>query len=232
MDQRIIDLYDDFVHVHYDRRLFLQRAAKLMGGTAAAAALLPLLRSNYALAATVPENDPRIATEPVTFPGASGEMKGYLAKTKADGKHGGIVVAHQNRGLNPHIEDVARRLAVEGYVTLAVDFLSPLGGTPKDEDEAMKLFGKLDRNQTGNAKAAADWLRARRRQCQGRNRRLLLGRRRREPARRRRSPAFRRRRLLRCAPGPGIGAADQGGHAAALRRPQARHADRGDGSRL
>jgi carboxymethylenebutenolidase len=161
MDQRIIDLYDDFVHRHFDRRLFLERAAKLVGGSAAAAALLPLLRSNYALAAIVPENDARITTERVTFPGTPGDIKAYLAKTKAGGKHGGIVVVHQNRGLNPHVEDVARRLAVEGYVALAVDFLSPLGGTPSDEDQAMKLFASLDKNQTVNAKAAADWLRTR-----------------------------------------------------------------------
>ncbi|HUK11180.1 MAG TPA: dienelactone hydrolase family protein [Stellaceae bacterium] len=161
MDQRIIDLYDDFVHVHFDRRLFLERAAKLVGGAAAAAALLPLLQSNYALAAIVAEDDPRIATDRVTFSGSTGEVKAYLAKTKADGKHGGIVVVHQNRGLNPHIEDIARRLAVEGYVALAVDFLSPLGGTPKDEDEAMKVFSKLQGNHSGNAMAAADWLRQR-----------------------------------------------------------------------
>jgi len=161
MDQRIIDLYDDFVHTHFDRRLFLERAAKLVGGAAAAAALLPLLQSNYALAAIVAEDDPRIATDRVTFSGATGEVKAYLAKTKTDGKHGGIVVVHQNRGVNPHIEDIARRLAVEGYVALAVDFLSPLGGTPKDEDEAMKVFSKLQGSQSGNAKAAADWLRQR-----------------------------------------------------------------------
>lgn len=161
MDQRIIDLYDDFVHRHFDRRLFLQRAAKLVGGTAAAAALLPLLQSNYARAAILPEGDSRITTERITFHGATGDVKAYLARTNAPGKHGGIVVVHQNRGLNPHIEDVTRRLAVEGYVALGVDFLSPMGGTPSDEDQAMKLFASLDKNQTPNAKAAADWLRTR-----------------------------------------------------------------------
>src|SRR5579863_482447 len=161
MDQRIIDLYDEFVHRHFDRRLFLERAAKLVGGMGAAAALLPLLQSNYAIAAVMPEGDPRITTERVAFRGATGDVKAYLARTNASGKHGGIVVVHQNRGLNPHIEDVARRLAVEGYVVLAVDFLSPLGGTPTDEDQAMKMFSSLDKNQTPNAKAAADWLRTR-----------------------------------------------------------------------
>lgn len=170
MDQRIIDLYDEFVHVHLDRRLFLERTAKLVGGMGAAAALLPLLQSNYALAALVAPDDPRLATEPVTFPGATGAVKAYLAKPKSGGKSGGksgaVVVAHQNRGLNPHIEDVARRLAAEGYVALAVDFLSPFGGTPEDEDQAMQIFGKVDRAEltasaTANAKAAAAWMRAR-----------------------------------------------------------------------
>ncbi len=161
MDQRIIDLYDDFVHGHFDRRLFLERAAKLVGGMSAAAALLPLLQSNYARAAMVAADDPRLATERASFPGATGAVKAYLAKPKSGGKHGGVVVVHQNRGLNPHIEDIARRLAAEGYVALAVDFLSPLGGTPEDEDQAMKMFAALDRDQTANAKAAAAWLRAR-----------------------------------------------------------------------
>jgi carboxymethylenebutenolidase len=162
MDQRLIDLYDEFVHVHFDRRLFLERAARLVGGAGAAAALLPLLQSNYAQAAVVAENDPRLAIDRVSFPGATGEVKAYLAKPKSAGKRGGVVVIHQNRGLNPHIEDVARRLAAESYVALAVDFLSPLGGTPKDEDQAMKMFGDLDREKTtANAAAAAAWLRAR-----------------------------------------------------------------------
>jgi carboxymethylenebutenolidase len=162
MDQRIIDLYDEFVHVHFDRRLFLERAAKLVGGVGAAVALLPMLQSNYALAAVVAQDDPRITTEHVTFPAATGDMKAYLAKPTTAGKHGGVVVVHQNRGLNPHIEDVARRLATEGYVALAVDFLSPLGGTPADEDQAMKMFANLDRAKTTeNAEAAVAWLRTR-----------------------------------------------------------------------
>jgi carboxymethylenebutenolidase len=163
MDQRIIDLYDEFVHVHFDRRLFLERAAKVVGGMGAAIAMLAMLQSNYALAAMVAPDDPRIITERVTFPGATGDVKAYLAKPNTGGKHGGIVVIHQNRGLNPHIEDVARRLATEGYVALAVDFLSPLGGTPADESQAMKMFASLDKAKTtANAKAAVAWLRARR----------------------------------------------------------------------
>lgn len=162
MDQRIIDLYDEFVHVHFDRRLFLDRAAKLVGGASAAAALLPLLQSNYARAATIADNDPRLDTKRIRFPGASGELKAYLATPKTSGPHAGVVVVHQNRGLNPHIEDIARRLAVEGYWALAVDFLSPLGGTPKDEERAMMMFRRLDAAETtANAKAAVGWLRTR-----------------------------------------------------------------------
>jgi carboxymethylenebutenolidase len=161
MDQRIIDLYDEFVHVHFDRRLFLERAAQLVGSTAAAAALLPLLQSNYAVAAVVAADDPRISSEKVQIPGSTGSLKAYLAKPKTSGKHGGVLVVHQNRGLNPHIEDLARRLATEGYVALAVDFLSPLGGTPADEDQAMKMFADLNMAATtANAKAAVSWLRA------------------------------------------------------------------------
>ena len=159
MDQRIIDLYDDFVHVHFDRRLFLDRASKLLGGMGAATAALTMLRSDYANAATIAENDSRVATDRVTYKGVSGDVKGYLARPKADGKRGGIVVVHQNRGLNAHIEDIARRFAVDGYTAIAVDFLSQLGGTPKDEEAAMAMFPKLDNAKvTGDANAAADWL--------------------------------------------------------------------------
>ncbi len=158
MDQRIIDLYDEFVHGHFDRRLFLERAAKLVGSAGAVSAL-SMLRSNYARAAVVAADDTRIATQRVTF---GDSIKGYLAEPKAAGKRGGIVVVHQNRGLNPHIEDVARRWAVEGYTALGADFLSPLGGTPSDEDQAMAMFPKLDAAQTtAIARQAVAWLRAR-----------------------------------------------------------------------
>jgi carboxymethylenebutenolidase len=162
MDQRIIALYDEFMHVHFNRRLFLEKAAKITGSMGAAMALMPLLQSNYALAAMVAPDDSRLAIDHVTYKGASGDVKAYLAKPKGDGKHGGIVVVHQNRGLNPHIEDIARRLAVEGYVAVAVDFLSQLGGTPPDEDAAMAMFSKLDKDKvTGDANAAVTYLRSR-----------------------------------------------------------------------
>jgi carboxymethylenebutenolidase len=162
MDPRIIALYDDFVHSHFDRRLFLDKAADIVGGMAAAMAVLPMLQSNYAKASVVAVDDPRLVTKRVTFAGATGAVKAYLTRPKAVGPQAGILVVHQNRGLNPHIEDVARRLAAEGYAALAVDFLSPAGGTPTDEDQAMKLFTTIDYSQAiANAKAAASWLRSR-----------------------------------------------------------------------
>jgi carboxymethylenebutenolidase len=163
MDQRIIDLYEDYTHFHLDRRLFLERASRIVGSVSAAAALLPLLKSDYARAAVVAETDSRIMTERVTYKGASGDVKAYLAEPKDGGpKRGSIVVVHQNRGLNPHIEDIARRLATEGYNALAVDFMSQLGGTPKEEEEAAKLFTKLDAGKAAaDAVAAVAYLRTR-----------------------------------------------------------------------
>jgi carboxymethylenebutenolidase len=147
MDQRIIDLYDDFTHGATTRRAFLDKLATLAGSTAAASALLPLLQNNYALAQTVPETDPRIATETLSIPGVQG-LNGYLVKPKAGGKRPAVIVIHENRGLNPHIEDVTRRVALEGFLALAPDLLSPMGGTPANEDTARDMIGKLDATQT------------------------------------------------------------------------------------
>lgn len=143
MDQRIIELYDDFTHRHLDRRLFLEQLTKLVGSSAVAMTLMASLRSNYAHAETVPANDARLTTAKVVMPGSAGEVKGYLARPKGDAKLPAIVVIHQNRGLNPHIEDVTRRVALEGYVALGVDCMSAMGGTPADEDKAMAEFSKL-----------------------------------------------------------------------------------------
>jgi carboxymethylenebutenolidase len=160
MRQEIIRLYDDYTHERLDRRVFMDRLARMTGGTAAAAAVLPLLRSNYAKAAMVAPDDGRLLIERVTFPGAEGEIEGYLVRpADASGPLPAVVVIHENRGLNPHIEDVARRTALEGFVALAPDFLSPLGGTPDDEDQAREMIGQLDRPQTiQNAVAAVDFL--------------------------------------------------------------------------
>jgi carboxymethylenebutenolidase len=159
MDQRIIDLYDEYTHAPLDRRVFLERLALLTGSTAAAVAVLPLLE-NRAVAAVIESNDSRIVATSVTFPGQGGDVKGYLVKPAAGGKSGAVLVIHENRGLNAHTEDVARRLAVGGFLALAADFLSPSGGTPSDEDQAREMIGKLDPAQTtANAVAAVAYLR-------------------------------------------------------------------------
>lgn len=143
MDQKIIELYDDFTHRHLDRRLFLEHLTKLLGSSAIAMSVMTSLRSNYALAETVPATDPRLTTTRVVMPGTAGEVKAYLARPKGDAKLPGVVVIHQNRGLNAHIEDVTRRVALEGYVAIGVDCMSAMGGTPADEDKAMADFSKL-----------------------------------------------------------------------------------------
>jgi carboxymethylenebutenolidase len=163
MRQEIIDLYDEFTHRGLDRRVFMGRLAELTGGTAAAAAALGLLRADPALAAMVAADDPRVATESVVIRKAGEELKGYLVRPAgAGGKLPAVIVVHENRGPNPHIEDVTRRLATDGFLALAVDFLSPVGGTPTDEDKAREMIGQLDQDQVvADAKAAVEWLKAR-----------------------------------------------------------------------
>lgn len=163
MDRRIIALYDEYTHAPLDRREFLDRLARITGGTAAAMAMLPLLEANYAQAAVIAPDDTRLVTERVTFSGASGEVQGYLAMpADHSGELPGVIVIHENRGLNPHIQDVARRAALAGFVALAPDFLSPAGGTPEDEDAARTLIGELNADTTlANARAAIAYLRGR-----------------------------------------------------------------------
>ncbi len=159
MDQRIIDLYDEYTHRPLDRRVFLERLAALAGGAAAALSLLPLLENRYAHAQQVPPDDPRLRAERVTYPGAAGPVAAYLVRPRGDARAPAVIVVHENRGLNPHIEDVARRVAAAGFVALAPDLLSPLGGTPLDEDRAREMIGRLDAETTiGNLKAATAWL--------------------------------------------------------------------------
>ena len=148
MDQRIIDLYNEYTHAPLDRRVFLERLAKLTGGTAAAAALVPLLEANQARAAIVSSADPRLETGRITYPGATGDIKAYMARPKGAPKVPAVIVVHENRGINPHIEDVARRMALEGFLAIAADLLSPLGGTPGNEDTAREMIGRLDGKQT------------------------------------------------------------------------------------
>ena len=147
MDNRIIQLYDEYTHKPLARNTFLKRLAVLAGSTTAAMTLLPMLENNYAHAQTR-EDDEELVTERVTWPVEGGDMKGYLAKPSKKGKFPAVIVIHENRGLNPHIEDVARRAAKAGYLALAVDALSLLGGTPPNEDEARALFAKLDAKQS------------------------------------------------------------------------------------
>ena len=147
MDKKFIDLYDEYTHAPLDRRDFISRLTALAGSTAAASALLPLLENNYALAQVVPPADIRLETSRVTWSAASGELKGYLAKPKGAGKLPAVIVIHENCGLNPHIEDIVRRIALEGFLALGPDLLSPLGGTPADEDQARTLIGQLDNEQ-------------------------------------------------------------------------------------
>jgi carboxymethylenebutenolidase len=149
MDRKIIELYDEYTHRPLERRVFLERLVVLAGGSAAAYALLPLLENNYARAALVDPADARLATGMVTYRGATGEVRGYAATSKTGpARRAGVIVIHENRGLNPHIQDVARRVALAGFTALAVDALSPLGGMPVNEDEARAAFARIDRDQT------------------------------------------------------------------------------------
>jgi len=159
MDQKIVDLYEDYTLKKLDRREFLKELAVIAGSTAAAYALLPLLEKSDADAGMVPENDSRLFTEDIRYQGATGEVRAYTARPKSGTKFPCVLVIHENRGLNPHIEDVSRRIALEGFSAMAPDALSPIGGTPEDQDEARSLIKKLDRQSTlNNFVAAAKYL--------------------------------------------------------------------------
>lgn len=157
MRQEIIDLYDEFTHHSLDRRAFMNRLTAMVGSATAAAAIVKVLEANPAAAAVVAADDPRVAADRV---GIAEGLTGYLARPlEVPGRVPAVLVVHENRGLNGHIEDVARRLAVEGFVALAVDFLSPLGGTPDDPDAAREMIGTLDlASVTENARTAIGWL--------------------------------------------------------------------------
>jgi carboxymethylenebutenolidase len=150
--QDLLDLFDKYVHGVIDRRGFVVGAAKFAVGGLTAAMLLDELSPKFAAAQQVAPDDKRLAAETLEFdsPQGNGKMKGYLARpASAKGKKlPGIVVIHENRGLNPHIEDIARRLALENFMAFAPDALTPLGGYPGDEDKARELFQKLDQAKT------------------------------------------------------------------------------------
>ncbi len=146
-DQELLDLYDYYVHGQIDRRGFLERATKFAVGGLTAAALLEMLSPQYAFAAQVPKDDDRVTSTYLKYqsPDGSGEMRGLFAKPAgATGKLPGIIVVHENRGLNPYIEDVARRVALAGFVAFAPDALYPLGGYPGNDDAGRAMQQKLD----------------------------------------------------------------------------------------
>ena len=164
-DQELLILFDAYVHGGIDRRAFLERAAKFAVGGVTAAMLLEQLSPKFAEAQVVRTDDVRIAPEYVEYdsPNGSGKMRGYFVRpAAATGKQPGILVIHENRGLNPHIEDIARRLALDNFVAFAPDALFPLGGYPGTEDSARELFRQLDQAKTReDFVAAAAFLKAR-----------------------------------------------------------------------
>ena len=156
--QELLDLFDEYVHGLVDRRGFLDRAAKFAVGGVTALMLLDSLSPRFAEAQQVPKEDARLKATYVEYdsPKGSGKVRGYLAQpARAAGKLPGVLVVHENRGLNPHIEDIARRVALEQFIAFAPDALTPLGGYPGDEDKARELFAKLDQTKTSEDFVAA-----------------------------------------------------------------------------
>ena len=163
--QELLNLFDKYVHGEIDWRVFLEGAKKFAAGGVTATAIWESLRPNYAWAQQVPKDDARIKTEYVTVdsPQGNGSIKGYLVRpAKAVGKLPGVLVVHENRGLNPYIEDVARRLGTANFIAFAPDGLTSVGGYPGDDEKGGAAFGKVDRaKMTEDFIAAARWLKAR-----------------------------------------------------------------------
>ncbi len=167
ISQDIIDLYDRFTHGGLSRREFMEKLAGVAGGTAAATAILPLLQNNYASAQIVPENASRLIIRQLQYEIGDAMMQGLLARPVGTGKLPGIVVIHENRGLNPHIRDVTRRFALEGFLTYGIDALTPEGGTPADEDKARDLIGTVPPDRAAARLAAGVAALARHPECNG-----------------------------------------------------------------
>ena len=149
MDKRIISIYDDYKQGRTNRRDFVKKLAMVAGSTAAAMALLPVLEDNSMSASSVTQADPDLMTEIIKYSGETGDVKGFLAWPKAGKKFPAVLIIHENRGLQPHIQDVTRRMAKEGFLALAPDALSPLGGTPEnDQAKAVTMIGQLDKDKT------------------------------------------------------------------------------------
>ena len=162
LDRRIVELYDEYTHKPLDRRSFMNRLIAIAGSAAAAEAALALLEPNYAQAQQVAADDARIESRRIDETVGGVRLKGYLVMPKAQAKRGGVLVIHENRGLNPHIEDVTRRAALAGFSALGVDFLTPLGGTPADADAARALFAQLKpEDVVAQGRAALAFLKAR-----------------------------------------------------------------------
>jgi carboxymethylenebutenolidase len=163
--QELLDLFHLYVHGDIDRRSFLNQAGKFAVGGLTATALFDMLKPNYAWAQQIPKDDARIKTEVVTVPSpqGNGSIKGYLVHPAGGaGKYPAVLVVHENRGLNPYIEDVARRLGTSGFMALAPDGLTSVGGYPGDDERGGQLFGQVDRaKMTEDFVAAAQWLKAR-----------------------------------------------------------------------
>lgn len=167
ISQDIIDLYDRFTHGALSRRDFMERLATVAGSAAAATAILPLLQNNYANAQIVPENDPRLTIRNFQYEIGDAMMQGLLARPVGTGKLPGIVVIHENRGLNPHIRDVTRRFALDGFLAYGIDALTPEGGTPVDEDRARDLIGTVPADRAAARLAAGVAALARHPECNG-----------------------------------------------------------------
>lgn len=142
--QEMIELFDDYTHLSLDRRRFMDSLARLAGSMTAAAAAAALMASNASAQGLSVESDPRLVSRSVTYPGSTGDMQGYLVAPAEGGPFPAVIVVHENRGLNNHIRDITRRMALEGFLALAPDFLSPQGGTPENEDAARALFQTLE----------------------------------------------------------------------------------------
>jgi carboxymethylenebutenolidase len=155
VNQQIVDLYDHYIHGGVSRRGFLDSLARLAGGSAAALALLPVLESSYSQAPKVPPDDKNLEIGRVEYDADGTRISGYLARVKGGEKRPAVIVIHENRGLTPHIEDVARRFAAEGFLALAPDMISPLGGTAAAGDQATKMLGSIGADDHVSRLAAA-----------------------------------------------------------------------------
>jgi len=149
MDQKITALYDDYKQGRTSRRDFVRKLVMVAGSSAAAMALIPVLEENSPASSSSYQADPELMTEFIKYPGETGDVKGFLAWPKSGNKFPAVLIIHENRGLQPHIQDVTRRMAKEGFLALAPDALSPLGGTPENDlDKAISMIGQLDKDKT------------------------------------------------------------------------------------